>query len=303
MSFHISNTSVTLLMYVLVSCTQAEQQIPKQEIPKQQNTSSYFEYLSSVKLPATLSFCGEKVPLDIPEVRERAEREFLVNLQQPAQLILNLKRSGRYFPLFTALCKEFNVPDDLKYLVVAESALYQARSSKDAVGLWQFIEPTAKRWGLRVDEYIDERKNVVKSTKAAIYYLKDAYAKLGSWALAAAAYNMGTDGALDNVDFQGVQNYYDLYLNEETSRYVLRIAVLKELMENAERYGTKLPTTEYYAPFSTKVIRVETAIDNLATWAKENGNTYKDIKILNPWILKRSLPKPAKGSYWEITVP
>jgi len=306
MDLTITKLAVYLSIFVIVSCSQAEQHVPLQHQGEQKQFSednNFIAYLSSQKLPANLSFCNEVVPIDVSEVKERAEREFLLNLQQPAQLLLNLKRSGRYFGIISTILKENNVPDDMKYLVVAESALYQARSTKDAVGLWQFIEPTAKRYGLRVDEFVDERKHVIKSTRAAIQYLKDAYARLGSWSLAAAGYNMGTDGVIDNVEFQGQKSYYDLYLNEETSRYLLRIAIIKELMSNASKYGIDVSTVEYYSPVSTKFIRVETPIDNLTTWAKENGNTYKDIKILNPWILKRSLPKPSKGSTWEVIVP
>lgn len=291
-----------------ISCTQSE---PARSQPpaatttsaSSSNFSNFATYLCSMQLPENLSFCGEKVPLDIPEVRERAEREFYVNLQMPGQLILNIKRSGRYFALFERIFKEEGVPDDLKYLALAESALFMARSPKDAVGLWQFIEGTARRYGLRVDDEVDERKHVEKSTRAAVAYLKHAYKQLGSWTLAAAAYNQGTDGTLDDVSFQNKNSYYDLFLNDETSRYILRIVVLKELMEHASSYGISINESEMYKAPSYTLSKEYNAIPDLSQWAQENGSSYKDVKILNPWIRRRSLPKPPKGGYWEIALP
>lgn len=259
-------------------------------------------FILSLRLPDELSFCGEKVPLDIPEVRERAEREFYVNIQSPGQLILNMKRTARYFPLFDKIFKEEGVPSDLKYLSLAESALYMAKSPKDAVGLWQFLEPTAKRFGLMVTEEVDERKHVEKSTRAAIKYLKNGFQRFNSWSLAAAGYNQGTDGIADDVSFQQKNNYYDLYLNDETSRYLLRIVILKEFIEHGAKYGLVIPQSEYYQETQYSIVRESSAIPNLSAWAIANGTTYKDVKMLNPWIRKRSLPAPKNGA-WEIAVP
>ncbi len=253
------------------------------------------------KLPNTLTLFGERVPLDIPEVRERAEREFYLNLQQPAQILLNLKRTGRYFELFSSILKEKGLPDDIKYLAVAESALYMSRSGKDAVGIWQFIEGTAKRYGLEVNESVDERRHVEKSTRAAADYLLEAKQRFGSWTMAAAAYNMGVEGAQFNMDLQGSSNYYELYFNEETSRYVLRIAIIKELLEHAETYGFKLSSDDYYHAERSKRVKEYRAIDNLASWATQHGMSYKELKLLNPWMMKTSLPKPKNG-FWEILV-
>jgi hypothetical protein len=249
-----------------------------------------------------LTFCGEKVPLDIPEVRERAEREFYLNLQTPGQLILYIKRAGRFFPLFEQMFKEEHVPDDLKYLAVAESALFMARSPKDAIGVWQFMEPTARSMGLRVDEFIDERRHVGKSTKAAIQYLKSGYSASKSWSLAAAGYNMGHGSVKENIDFQKGETFYDLFLNEETSRYILRIAIIKELMEHAKKYGLNISEEDIYKPSKVKTVKVDRPIVDLAEWAINNGTSYKDVKLLNPWILKRALPAP-KGTPYYIDVP
>lgn len=265
--------------------------------------TNFYSYISSLTLPAKLSFCGEEVPLSVPEVRERAEREFFMLLQQPGQIVLYIKRAGKYFPLFDRIIKENGMPADIKYISVAESALYMARSSKGAVGLWQFMEGTAKAMGLQVDEFVDERRHPEKSTYAAMKYLKSGYLGNKSWTLSAAGYNMGHGGLKENIDYQYAESFYDLYLNEETSRYILRIVIIKELMENYAKYGFNLRTEDLYTPEKTRLIDVDYRIDNLAEWAKVNNTTYKDLKVLNPWILKRSLPKPPSGKTWKIELP
>ncbi|MBI5324918.1 MAG: lytic transglycosylase domain-containing protein [Ignavibacteriae bacterium] len=262
-----------------------------------------FSYLSSLKLPNHLEFCGEKIPLDIPEVKERAEREFYLLLQQPGQIILYIKRSGRYFPIFEKTIREKNLPDDLKYLSVAESALYMSRSSKGAVGLWQFMPGTARAYDLQVDDYVDERRHPEKSTEAALEYLKDGYKQHKSWILSAAGYNMGNSNVASHLDFQNGNNFFDLFLNEETSRYILRIVVIKEIMSNPEKYGFKIEANDKYTPDNVKYIDCNEEIPNLSKWATDNGSTYKDVKLLNPWILDKKLPKPSKGDVYKIAVP
>jgi len=290
---------IILMNLMFVSCNGKDNKEPLSSKDLKEN---YLAFLSNVPFPTTLSFCGEKVPLDIPEVRERAEREFYLNLQTPGQLILYIKRAGKFFPIFEQMFKQENVPDDLKYLAVAESALFMARSPKDAIGVWQFMEPTARSMGLRVDEFIDERRHVGKSTKAAIQYLKSGYSSSKSWSLAAAGYNMGHGSVKENIVFQKGETFYDLFLNEETSRYLLRIAVIKELMEHAEKYGLRISEDELYKPSKVKTVMVDRAITDLAEWAINNGTSYKDVKLLNPWILKRTLPAPKGGAYY-IDVP
>jgi membrane-bound lytic murein transglycosylase D len=290
---------ILFIFTLLLSCSERKEAIGQ----AQPNNQSFIQFLSSVKLPDKLDFCGEIVPLEIPEVRERAEREFYVNLQQPGQIILYLKRAGKLFPIFEKIIKENDMPDDLKYIAVAESALYMSRSSKDALGIWQFIAETGKKMGLLINEFADERCHIEKSTRAALRYLKDGYDAHKSWTLAAAGYNMGHTNLGDNVEFQSSHNYYDLYLNEETSRYILRIAILKEIMQNHEKYGFDLKPEDLYSQGKTNIVQCNNEIPNLSEWAKSNGTTYKYVKLLNPWILKRKLPAPPRGSAWEITVP
>lgn len=264
---------------------------------------SYRPNISLLKLPEKLDFCGEPVPLDLPDVRKRMEREFLLNLQWDGQVMLYLKRSGEFFPLFDSILTRENAPPDLKYLAVAESALYMAQSGKGAVGLWQFIPETARRYGLRVDDYIDERRNAEKSTRAAIRYLSENRKRFGSWGFAAAAYNQGEAATDDDIAFQGGRSYFDLYLNEETSRYLFRIVALKEIMTHPDRYGFNAAKEAIYRPAATRSVTVTVEIPNLAVWAESQGTTYKGVKLLNPWILKRSLPKPAADAPYVIAIP
>ena len=294
----VKETFLFVLIIFLASCTETK------ELKSQANKENYsfIEHLSGIKLPEKLELFGEKIPLEIPEVRERAEREFYLNLQSPGQLILYIKRAGKYFPLFEKKLKEAGVPDDLKFLSVAESALYMSRSAKDAVGLWQFIPSTGKKMGLQIDDFVDERRQVEKSTEAAIKYLKNGYDAHKSWLLAAAGYNMGHENVKDNLDFQAMNSYFDLFLNEETSRYILRIAVIKEIMTNPLKYSINLPPDDIYRPEKVKVIKQTAGIPNLADWAKEFNTTYKEVKLLNPWILQRKLPPPV-NKYYEISIP
>jgi hypothetical protein len=261
----------------------------------------YYSALAQAELPATMSLFGENIPLNNAEVKERCERELYVNMQTAGQLVLNIKRSARYFELFSKLAKDNGVPDDIKYLAVAESALFMTRSQKDAVGLWQFMEPTARAYGLRVDAYVDERKHVEKSTRAALRYMKDAYRMFGSWLLAAAAYNMGMEGVRASMESQGTGDYFSTYFNDETSRYVPRIAVIKELMEHSDHYGLYVPEEHRYNNTATRIVAETGPINNLAAWAQKHGASYKDVKLLNPWILGTSLPHP--HGRWDITIP
>ena len=282
-----------------MACGETEQ-VSSQTINTQNNS---FQFISSLKLPEKLDFCGEEIPLEIPEVKERAEREFYLLLQQPGQIILYLKRSGRYFPLYERIIAENDMPDDLKYLSVAESALYMSRSSKGAVGLWQFIPSTAKLMGLTVNSYVDERRHPEKSTRAAMKYLKQGYNKHKSWILTAAGYNMGHTRVTQSLDYQNGDDYFDLFLNDETSRFIFRIAIIKEFMKNHEKYGFHFDDSEFYKPYNTKTVTVSGNIVNIHSWAVEQGTSYKWIKLLNPWILKQKLSSPPRGKKYEILIP
>ncbi len=253
-------------------------------------------------IPDTVRFCGELVPQLDTEVKERLEREVLSNTYWQSNTVLMLKRSGKYFPLIERILKEEGLPEDFKYLAVAESGLIQAVSSAGAKGIWQFMNSTAQSYGLTVNSEVDERYHVEKSTRAACAYLKKAKEDLGTWTLAAAAYNRGLAGIKRDVRNQQVTSYYDLYLNTETSRYVFRIIAFKLLMSSPEKYGFVMKTKDYYKPESVILIQVDTTITDLADFAIKNGTNYKTVKVLNPWLRDDHLTVRA-GSEYLIKVP
>lgn len=241
------------------------------------------------KVPESVKFCGERLALNDYESIERLHREFIINVYYHSSTLQILLKTKRYFPLIERILKENNVPDDMKYLCVAESALSNATSPAGAKGFWQFMPTTAKEYGLRIDNEVDERYNIEKSTKAACEYLKQAYRNFGDWSLAAASYNMGMGGVSNAIDEQEVSSYSDLYLNSETSRYVMRIVALKYIIESPESYGFELTEKDYYQPVKTKSVRIEENIPNLIEWAKAQGTNYKMLKILNPWLVGKHL--------------
>ncbi|MBP9793413.1 MAG: lytic transglycosylase domain-containing protein [Flavobacterium sp.] len=252
--------------------------------------------------PKKVDFAGEEVPLHISDVKERLDRELVVNENLHGSTILIIKRAHRFFPIIEPILAKNNVPDDFKYLAVIESALTNATSSAGAKGFWQFMPETARERGIEVTEIVDERYHLEKATQAACEYLLSAKEKFGSWTLAAASYNGGMSGLQKQIEFQEVTNYYDLLLVDETSRYVFRILALKEIMKNAESYGFVIPKEAMYAPIPTKKIEVDSAISNLATFAKSQGINYKELKLHNPWLRDRKLDNPDKKKY-TIEIP
>lgn len=248
-------------------------------------------------LPAEINFAGEKAPLQIADVRERLDRELLVNANLHATTLLILKRANRAFPVIEPILKKYGVPDDFKYLAVIESGLVNVVSPAGARGVWQFMPETGKEKGLEVNDVVDERYHLEKSTEAACKYLLDAKNKFGSWTLAAASYNGGVGGVNKQITFQGVTDYYDLLLTEETSRYVFRILALKEIMQNPTKYNFNLKPADLYPVIPTKKVAVTASVPDLATFAKDNGINYKVLKIHNPWLRDRKLDVAAGKSY------
>jgi hypothetical protein len=256
----------------------------------------------AVKIPDTVIFAGEEMPLNDFEVNERLDRELTINGYWHSSTIQNLKLANRYFPVIEKILKENGVPDDFKFLAVAESGLRNVVSPSDAQGIWQFLEGTAKGYGLQVNSEIDERYQIEKSTEAAAKYFKDAYAKFGNWTLAAASYNAGMGAIESAVDYQKEVNYYDLYLKDETSRYVFRAAAFKIIFENTKKYGFFLDQQDLYNPLEYKIIKVDTTISNLADFASSHKTNYKMLRYYNPWLRSTSLTVKAGQSY-EIKLP
>lgn len=253
-------------------------------------------------LPAELSFAGEKVPLEQGDVVERLERELYVNAYWESNLILLFKRSKKYLPEIERLLKEQGVPDDFKYLAIAESGLLNASSAAGAKGYWQILEETGKEYGLEITESVDERYHLEQSTLAAAAYLKKAHQKFGDWTAVAASYNMGQSGFSKRQEEQFHRNYYDLYLNEETSRYLFRILAFKLLFENPAAFGYHLQEKDYYSLPEFREIEVSTDLPDLARWAKEQGSSYKHLKRYNPWLRAQEL-QVKKGKRYAIRLP
>jgi hypothetical protein len=261
-------------------------------------TPSWIKNITQVEPPTDVSLFGKAVPLDHWEVRERFEREFYYNLVNADQLVLWTKRLRRWEPMLDSALRANGLHQDFKYLMVAESGVRNVESPSKAHGFWQFIPPTAERYGLQVDQYVDERLDPRRSTGAAMIYLQKLKSQFGDELLAAASYNMGESGMTLALENQKQSRYWDLYVNEETMRYILRIAAIKELLENDLRYGYDFHSLPHYAPFRTKTVTAVGPID-VADWALSQGYTYKDVKIYNQWIINRKLPE---GTY-EIALP
>jgi hypothetical protein len=249
--------------------------------------------ISTLKIDGPLEFCGEPVPLEVREIRERLDKEILLSLWYRPQVILWLKRSSRYMPIIEEMLKKNGLPDDLKFVAIAESALRpHARSKKGAVGFWQFIKYTGEKYGLVINARFDERRNIFDSTRAAIELFQDLHEQFGSWSLAAAAYNMGEEGLMAEILEQGNNDYYQLYLPLETQRYVFRILAVKMIFKDPEKYGFRLSEEDYYPPLNFDEVEVEcteeTPIRIVAQAAKTH---FKVIKDLNPEIRGHYLPK------------
>jgi len=256
----------------------------------------------ALRLPESIDFAGEKTPLDAPDIQERLDKELLVNTYWQSNMMLLLKRANKYFPLIEEILEEEGIPSDFKYLAVIESGLENVRSPKGAKGFWQLMPATAKEYGLEVNTNVDERYHIEKATRVACKYLKKAKNRFGSWTLAAASYNRGMYGTNRLLDRQLVDSYYDLLLNSETGRYVFRILAVKEIMTNPERYGFVFNSEDLYNPIPVKKIGLDTAIANLAEFAKEKEINYKILKIHNPWLIENHLNNKSR-KYYEISIP
>jgi membrane-bound lytic murein transglycosylase D len=250
--------------------------------------------------PTIMSFAGEKVPLDRWDIKERFEREYLYNYYAPGPVLYVMKLANRYFPMIEETLKANGVPEDFKYLCIAESNLQNATSSAGAVGFWQFMKGTGSGY-MEINDNVDERYNVQKSTSAACAYLKTAYQKFGSWTAAAASYNCGMGGYNGRANDQGTRHFYDLVLPEETSRYIFRILTFKQILENKGKNGFEIKDEELYTEVPHRTVTVSSSIPNLVQFAKQNGTTYYMLRQMNPWIRGKSLP--VRGKSYTIKLP
>ena len=261
-----------------------------------------FQKIVSPPIPQKLDFAGENVPLESFDVFERIDREFLVNTYWHSFTMLAIKRAHRWFPVIEPILKKNNIPDDFKYLAVIESGLYNAVSSSGATGFWQIMESVGKKYDLEINDEVDERYNVEKSTEAACSYLKESYGLFKSWTLAAASFNMGVNGIGKQLERQKTNNYYNLILNEETSRYIARIISLKEILKNPEKYGFYLSNDQLYKPLKSYNIEITDEISNIADFGIKYGINYKIVKLYNPWLRDNLLTNKNHKSY-TIKIP
>jgi membrane-bound lytic murein transglycosylase D len=282
--------------------------IAQQEVVSEDNWPNTIEdfndshWVSAHPIPTEMSFADEPVPLHNPDIQERMDREILVNAYWQSNAFLLMKRTHKYGPLIDSILVAENVPLDFKYLAVIESGLQNVSSPAGAKGFWQFMRSTAKEFDLEVNANVDERFNLVLATQAAARYLKQARDEFGSWTLAAASYNAGRTGIRRELTRQGVSNYYDLLLNEETSRYVFRILAVKRLLEEPQQYGFQYNSDHLYQRIPTRKLKVDTVVHDFVAFAEKFGINYKILKIHNPWLREGHLNNSSRKEY-TIAIP
>ncbi|MDR0695076.1 MAG: lytic transglycosylase domain-containing protein [Prevotellaceae bacterium] len=257
----------------------------------------FYQNIAHPLLPEQVDFAGEPLPLHYFDVREALQREMVIITYWHASMLYTLQLSHRFFPIIEPVLKEEGVPDDFKYLCVAESNLQQVVSPSKAVGFWQFLEGTAKEYGLEITPEIDERYHIEKATRAACAYLKKAYAKYGSWTMAAASYNVGNTNLDKQIARQKQTGYYDLLLPEETSRYVFRAVGFKLVMNHPVLYGFNLRSEDLYLPLRWSEKKITSPVENWADFAGSNGTNYKIFKYFNPWLRDAGFANTAKKTY------
>ena len=269
---------------------------------KVEQQSSQILRVEALDIPNVMTFAGERVPLQDTDVRERLDREIHVNSYWHSNMLLMIKKANRFFSEIEPLLKKYNLPDDFKYLAVAESGLDNVTSHAGASGFWQFMKATGKEYGLEINNYVDERYNLELATKVAAQYLINSKELFGSWTNAAAAYNAGNAGITKQMKRQDATDYYSLLLNSETGRYVFRILAFKEILSNPEKYGFYVDQQDLYQAIPTKTIIIDTPVEDFAKFAKQQGINYKILKIHNPWLRDTYL-KNASGKAYSIKIP
>ena len=292
---------IAVLLGISGLCIYAVQDAPTDSSIQEKLVNDYNVY--ALPIPIYLEFAGEPVPISDPDIRERFDKELLVNTYWQSNALLMIKRAHKYFPVIEPLLKKHGIPDDFKYLAVAESGLENVSSPAGASGFWQILKGTAKEYGLEVNDYVDERYHLENATEVAAEYLKNSKEKFGSWTLAAAAYNAGNGGVSKQISRQKADNYYyDLLLNSETSRYVFRILAFKEILSDPRKYGFNYREKDLYERIPSYLVKVDTAVTDFADFAKQFDINYKILKIHNPWLRETYL-KNGSGKEYYIEIP
>jgi len=294
---------LTLLVIILVcgTCIYAVIEVRNKEKDYHDQFYRYY-HIYTPELPENLDFASEKVPLDLFYVRESLDREILASTFMHSSTILMFKRACRWFPVIEPILKRNNIPDDFKFLALAESNLANVVSPTGAEGFWQFIKPTGQKYGLEITDEVDERYNVEKSTEAACQYFHEAFQEYKNWTLVAASFNRGIDGIGKAVENQRIMNYYNLFLIEETARYVYRILAIKQVYNNPTKYGFFLRENDFYPPLSTYTVTVDSSISDLPAFAIKMKINYRILKEFNPWLRKYTLIDRSAKKY-ILTLP
>lgn len=305
------NTSIKILsliaiimvssLFIFSSKSSVAKEEHKENLISDKNTSETYQ-IKALKIPSNLNFAGEKVPLGMDDIKERIDRELLVNTYWQSNGLLMFKRAHKYFPLIESILEKNEIPNDFKYLAVIESGLQNVTSPAGARGFWQLMKTTARENGLEVNTNVDERYHLEKATQVACDYLKSAKERLGSWTLAAAAYNAGRTGIIRKLNAQKVDSYYDLLLAEETKRYVPRMIAVKEILSNPEKYGFIFDEDDLYNLTPTKLVEVDTIITDIARFSNDLGINYKIMKLHNPWLRENKLNNNSRKLY-HIKIP
>jgi membrane-bound lytic murein transglycosylase D len=295
----LSSLTLIFLIFVLFNCS-----TKKSDKDLEYQKAFYKNYkIFAVDIPDSVDFAGEKVAINRFDVRESLDRELLINTYWQSQTVMFIKKANRYFPIVEPILKKYGVPEDFKYLAVAESGFSNnVVSPAGATGVWQFMKASALTYGLEVNDNIDERYNIEKETGAACKLLLEAYKTYKSWTLAAASYNVGMGGLNKQIGLQKTDDYYDLYLNSETARYIYRIISFKIILSNPKKYGYYLRKKDLYPAIPTYTVTVDSAITNLVGFAAKYKISYKLLRDFNPWIRTSTLVNTTKKSY-NITIP
>ena len=293
--FLLSGSIFTLLIFVSYGTDDKEESTPKNV-----DENNLQQVIKSAFVDKTYYFAGEAMPNTF-DCKERLDRELSVNSYWQSNTLLNLKKAHRHFPVIERVLAENGVPDDFKYLAVAESDLRNATSHANAKGFWQFRKLAAKDYGLEVNDEVDERYHAEKSTRAAAKYLKWLYNRFGSWANACAAYNMGPGNFSKVTKSQGESSFYDMNVNIETGRYMFRLIAIKEIMSNPESFGYYLDSYEKYPVIDTYEVQIDKSISSWSDFAKEHGISYRTLKVLNPWLIDNKLT--VKKNTYFVKIP
>jgi hypothetical protein len=302
MKKHIPLIATLVVLFSIMSIFSFSSKEYSESISVLKSLKEKYTIFAIPKPPSNIYFTNERVPLENPDIWERYDKELLKNTYWQSNTLLLHKRAAKYFPIIEPILKKNNLPDDFKYLALIESGLENVTSPAGAKGFWQIMKSTAKELNLEVNSEVDERYHIEKSTQAACDFLNSAKKKFGSWTLAAAAYNMGRSGLLKQMNRQKSYTYYDLLLNNETSRYVFRILAVKEIIKNPKKYGFQFRTEDLYENIPTYEVMVDTSISSWADFSKEYDINYKILKLHNPWLRESYLTNKLKKKYY-IEIP